>query len=198
MFSILPLFAVSLSKSLSKYGSRWKLVFYQNTNGGVFFSQINDGLFCDNARSYSILSNLDESYKFNGKYEFLLEYPAVTGYNRWRQSLNPINDIETNDKTAIGYEAVHIDWTAKFWGGLVRSSSSYSLLDGSAGTSHWWYAIGVITNGYSPNFPGPAIEGLSDGTPVQEVYLWVRTTDMTSNAAYKFKLLFMIAQSLLF
>jgi hypothetical protein len=93
---------------------------------------------------YSRLGLLDsgDTYKINGKYEFMLCYPNnTTQYNRWKQTNAPQNEFITPSSSGgqvTGYEAVHIDWTSNYWGGLERnneSTTSYSptWLDGSCG-----------------------------------------------------------------
>jgi hypothetical protein len=86
----------------------------------------------------------DDTYKINGKFEFMLTYPeySSTLYNRWKQTYAPQNEFVTETTagtgTATGYEAVHVDWTGAYWGGLTRQKSdttaySPTWLSGSVG-----------------------------------------------------------------
>lgn len=131
---------------------------------------------CDSENMYSILHMLNDKYKINGKFEFLLEYPELGGCNRWKQSLNPLFDTDDSAQ-AVGYEGINISWSVTQWGGLVRSSQkSFTVLDGSCGSVNWHYAIGVYKgNSYSNTqcpplgdcFPGPSSIN-------RVVLLWVR------------------------
>jgi len=160
-------------KRIFKYGSYWELLFYHNSSTGQLFSTNEEALLCDSTYKYSILSKLDDSFKINGKFEFLLEYPSVPGCNRWLQSINPLNNLEGFSQKAEGYEAINISWSGMFWGGLFLSKDPQTLLDGSY-QEYWWYSIGAKNSYLSPKFPGP------DGTPVHVVFLWIRKIHSTS------------------
>jgi len=149
------------------YDAAWLKIFYHNSAGSVYFSSRSEALYTIGTKKYSILNKLNASFKVDGVYEFLLEYPEKTGYNRWRQAKLPMNNPEVTGKTAEGYTPIHIDWDGMYWGGLVLSSNTNTLLDGSSGTTHFWYSIGETSNSYKPNFPGPA-------TVVNQCYLWIR------------------------
>ena len=99
-------------------GARWARIFYHNNrNGSVLFTSLAECKNTQTADKYSRLGLLDsgDTYKINGKYEFLLEYPidAPGQYNRWKQTNAPQNEFVTETSagtgTATGYEAVHID-----------------------------------------------------------------------------------------
>ena len=94
----------------------------------------------------------------------------MVGYNRWKQSKYPLDDNETQGNKAIGFEEISIAWRNNYFGGLVRSSYICSILDGSAGDSLWYYAIGTYRNcdnAYLNSIPGPT--GSTTG-----VRLWMR------------------------
>lgn len=137
-------------------GSVWMKVFYHNNQGGtVLFSTIDEIRNVNVENKYSVLYMLDNvNFKgSDGKYEFLIRYPEkTTEYNRWKQTNNPCNEYitPTSDGAAYaaGYEAIHIDSTDNYWGGLTRQSEGTNLvstyLSGSVGHSNWFYAIGAI------------------------------------------------------
>jgi len=181
------------------YGCEWELVFYHNSYGSVYFSSFSEALSCNMANKFSILGSMNETYKFNGKYEFLLEYPGVVGYNWWRQSLLPTSETE-NGVSATGYEPVSISWPGHQWGGLMRSTrTDATLLDGSRETGFWWFSIGCITKEFNPRIPGPYVND-SINHVVFEVKLWVKISDKpftTSINAKRFQLLFLINAVLL-
>jgi len=150
------------------YGATWLKLFYHNSVGSIYFANRNEALYTIGTSKYSILSTLNTSFIVNGAYEFLLEYPNVPGYNRWRQNLRPMDNPDVTGSVASGYSPIHIDWNEMYWGGLVLSSQSSTLLDGSCHTSHFWYSIGETSKTYSPGYPGPY------PNIVTQCYLWVR------------------------
>lgn len=165
-------------------GARWARIFYHNNKKGtVLFTSLTECKNTQTADKYSRLGLLDsgDTYKINGKYEFLLEYPLddPTHYNRWRQTNAPQNEFITRSETGgqvTGYEAVHIDWTSNYWGGLERnntSTTSYSptWLDASTGHGNWFYAIGASST------HGRGIPSYNSTADVVE--LWIRIPDGT-------------------
>ena len=163
-------------------GARWARIFYHNNrNGSVLFTSLAECKNTQTTDKYSRLGILDsgDTYKINGKYEFLLQYPIdYPGlYNRWRQTNAPQNEFVARSETGgqvTGYEAVHIDWTDNYWGGLERSdtsATSYSptWLDGSVGRDSWFYAIGS-SSAYGHGIP-------SYDSTASVVELWIRIPD---------------------
>lgn len=163
-------------------GARWARIFYHNNrNGSVLFTSLAE---CKNTQTmdkYSRLGILDsgDTYKINGKYEFLLQYPIDDPgrYNRWKQTNAPQNEFVARSETGgqvTGYEAVHIDWTDHYWGGLERNDASTTLysstwLDGSVGHGNWFYAIGS-SSAYDRGIP-------SYDSTASVVELWIRIPD---------------------
>lgn len=163
-------------------GARWARIFYHNNKKGtVLFTSLAECKNTQTADKYSRLGLLDsgDTYKINGKYEFLLQYPIddPSHYNRWKQTNAPQNEYNTQSSTGTqvaGYEAVHIDWTSNYWGGLERnntSTTSYSLtwLDGSVGHGDWFYAIGSAST-HARGIP-------SYNSTADVVELWIRIPD---------------------
>lgn len=88
---------------------------------------------------YLILNN----YQSKDGFEFLLEYSDLTGYNRWKQSSNPLTITKNSSmKKVPGYTPIKISWDSNGWGGLAKSNNGTSLLDGSVGSNENFYAIG--------------------------------------------------------
>ena len=163
-------------------GARWARIFYHNNrNGSVLFTSLAECKNTQTTDKYSRLGILDsgDTYKINGKYEFLLQYPIDDPgrYNRWKQTNAPQNEFVARSETGgqvTGYEAVHIDWTDNYWRGLERSdtsTTSYSptWLDGSVGHDSWFYAIGS-SSAYSHGIP-------SCDSTASVVELWIRIPD---------------------
>ena len=61
-------------------------------------------------------------------------------------------------------QAVDIEWTSMYWGGL-EYNNKWSLLDGTAGHSDWYYAIGAIS------FWEGGIPGKSKPVEIVELYV---------------------------
>lgn len=162
----------------------WARVFYHQCNeGATLFTSLSEVLSTQTTDKYSRLNLLsDNSFKINGKFEFMLCYPNNNGYstyNRWKQTNAPQNEYVARSSSGgkvTGYEAIHIDWTANYWGGLERfqeNSSSFTTtyIDGSVGHGNWFYAIGAAaTHGYGI----PSYDSTSSN-----VELWVRIPDAT-------------------
>lgn len=153
----------------------WGKVFEHNSKSGtVVFSSIDEVKKCNTQDKYSRIYLLDYFKAVDNKIEFLLKYPddIPNKYNRWKQTNNPCNEYMSNTRPVTGYEAVHIDWTNNYWGGLERNSSDPATfgscyLDGSVGHSYWYYAIGPKAN-YQSGCPG------SDRVVKNRIQLWVR------------------------
>ena len=173
----------------SAYSATWAEVFYHNYGfSNRLFSNANDwaeAKSVDLVDKYSILGQL-EKFRANTsqKFEFLLEYDnssLSSGYNRWKQTANPVttslsDGTSTADiVSATGYEDVHIDWTAHAWKGLARSTVSNTFIDGSMGSSSWWYAIGA-KDSYQSGIPATNSIAVTNG-----IHLWVKVNDNLSN-----------------
>jgi len=172
MFVYLLSQVVSESKFFK--GATWFKIFYHDSSIGDYFHNYSEVLKCSSCRKFSVIGEIDSKYKYNDKYEFLLEYPEFNKYNRWRQTHNPKDNPEVEGQKADGYEGVDITYSGMYWGGLVKSSFTQSAFDGSAGHNYWYYAIGCYSKWVNDNvFPGPSID-LSTGYAVKSVLLWVR------------------------
>lgn len=156
-------------------GAVWLRIFHHNNlNGTELWSSISQSSLEDGydvLHRQSILAYLDD-YKGESGFEFLLEYSDLEGYNRWIQSTNPLKTTKNSSMTKVpGYQSVSISWNTANWGGLAKSNSGATLLDGSIGNNNWFYAIGAKTN-YNGGIPGPnqVITGSVD--------LWVRIDNL--------------------
>ena len=151
---------------------KWVKLFSHNSSGEVFFSSKSEALFCNSPQKYSILGLLDYRFLINGVFEFLLEYPNEHEFYRWQQTSNPITTQEVvgvTTKESIGYRKISGNDGYWNWGGLVLSSTDYTLLDGSIGHENWCVAIGsLIAFIDEDSFPGNC-----EATKL--VQLWVLT-----------------------
>lgn len=149
----------------------WLRVFHHNNLSGtqlwssVSQSNLENGY--DTLYRQSILAYLND-YKNEEGFEFLLEYSDLTGYNRWKQSVNPVVITKSSNMKAVpGYASAKISWDSNGWGGLAKSSNGTALLDGSINSNNSFYAIGSTTS-WNGGIMGPGV--VSKGS----VDLWVR------------------------
>jgi hypothetical protein len=164
-----------------QYNSYWKLLLYHSSAENEFFTSTNVKNI-STEHLYSILYQLDDSYKIDKEYfEFLIEYPIfLPEYLRWKQKVNP--KTRTDD---VGFYPINVNWKGceeidYFKGLAISTQTSLTYLDGSPSFRNWWFAIGAfnestwnVKNFDLHIFPGPYTE---DGRYlfVNEVYFWVR------------------------
>ena len=159
---------------LEGYGTNnsWVLIFHHDSSKG-FFSSKKEARYSLNPHKFSLLSRLNEGFKIEGRFEFLLKYPQFTGQNHWTQTVNP---VEAQPNEDIGYEGINISWSINYWGGLALSSTERTLIDGSPYADTWFYAIGTVSSSYPNQIPGPYWEyqGVS---VINMVDLWIRVNN---------------------
>ena len=152
-------------------GASWLKIYYQDADIGNF-TNTEDARSCNEAGKYSILEEARNIHHYwNSTYEFLLEYPGLQGFNRWQQSIYPLD--ASNDDVGEFFN-VSCSWTGNYWKGLQKSSYGCTLLEGSIGHWTWYYAIGAKANcepGFRRYFPGPS-------GALSKVYLWMRVPNI--------------------
>ena len=174
---------MNLNKYEFKYfrNIQWLKIMFQDMADLKGFDNIDEAKSCNQPHKYSIISEIDDSFKLrNKKFEFLLEYPELNLYNIWFQENSPLNEEEYGQKEVRGYKPVHIGAYNPRWGGLARSdeiASKYCLINGVPSVlnlTNWLYGIGVITGaGWSTN--GVLTHKIpAHNTGVNIYYLWVR------------------------
>ena len=156
----------------------WLLLFYQNISKEEdFITEYSEFLFVDEREKFSIFQYVYQhknEFKTNGFYEFLLEYPSLSGYNEWMQGIFPLDANESNSDKTVEFQedGSHTSWY-DFHGLICSSNTNTSFLDGSVGDTGWWYTIGAKTYYTIPLvFPGPDTEG-EGGYKIQTVFLWI-------------------------
>lgn len=173
-------------------GIKYMILMDQNLRNGGYFANKAEAQYNLTYGKYSLISKMENyAKKIGGKYQFILYYPDQNYMNIWKQTKNPLKDIEdptlNATKTASGYEPVSIQDNTHYWGGLVKSSrmDTETLIDGSTNHSNWWHAIGT----YVPfvNASGSGIPG-GHSTNVQHVTLLVACTDEVYNSGTKVSL----------
>jgi hypothetical protein len=161
-------------------GGGWTLVFNHDIlSAGVFSSEsevlnVNESNPSLSTTKYSILNRID-TFKRSNKYEFRMKWKNYSATQIWRQTSNPTTSAIS------GYEAISIDSTSNYWGGLERgaaTNNNSSLVDGSVNHTNWYYAVGSFVN-WNPgnicngNIPlSTEVAGNSCGVP--NVNLWIR------------------------
>jgi len=165
-------------------GGEWTLVFRHNAIDGYFTTSsevvnINQDRPSLSTHKYSILNKLNY-FKRDNRFQFRLTWPGYTKRNIWYQNSNPTDDVNVS-----GYQAISVDSTSNYWGGLELGNGSHSptnldsvYIDGSVNHSNWYYAIGSYKawGEKSGCYNGiPASETVAgNGCGVQQVELWVR------------------------
>ena len=146
---------------------KWLLIFrHKYVSDSDLFLNESEALSSKKENKFSLLGSIDRTFRFHGKYEFLLEYPGNEGFNQWTQTKNPVFAQKNKEN---GYQPISISWSEESWHGLSRSSyEKGALIDGSPFNETWFYAIGVYEK-WSGKFPC-----FKDGYPCSEVLLWIR------------------------
>ena len=151
------------------YNNSWFLVFFHDSSFGKFESK-REGAYSLKKNKFSVLKNIDDSFKINGVFEFLLKYPNATGQNHWTQTVSP---AYAQPNTENGYVPINISWRGDGFQGLSLSNSSTAYIDGSPFHPHNFFAIGSMYNcGYLPSFSWG-----NDNVRYYQVFLWMRVND---------------------
>ena len=150
-----------------KYSATWLLLYYHDFSKYGPWPNTSLSKNSNDPNAYSIIDILGTVHKKSENFEFLLDYPEVSGYNRWSQSLNPFYEVKDSSKKYVkDYKGIHISWTGCEWGGLFKSTLSISVLDGSYGINSGYFVIGRSTE-YSGAVPGPCGN-------INKTRLWIR------------------------
>ena len=163
-------------------GAWWFRIFYHNVKGGFFLNE-NEAKACDSKYKFSILGDINDhqdEWKIDNSFEFLLIYPMLKGFNRWKQSKFPLSeDSAVLVNKVTGFVNVSCSWTINQWGGLAKLTKAVSdgnsksiiptLIEGTIGSNNWYYTIGYYGNhvNYKDVIP-------SYGEKTTEVELWIR------------------------
>ena len=166
----------------SQHNSTWILVFSHDALKPNPWFNSETVLLSDFPQNgqYSLLSNL-ESFRYHGYFEFLLEYPEITGFNRWTQSSNPVLSSNVIDYHPVG----KLSWDEFSWGGLALSSNPpFSLIDGTPSDNSWFYAIGQFKSWEIGILAGP-----TQSAQISKVKLWCRIEPFSNEHRHQWHLL---------
>ena len=101
---------------------RFLRIFYHDYSSKVAFDSLEEAENVNTQYKFSILNEIDESYKIDGKYEFLLNYSDINNCNWWRQTNFPLEEtLSSSDTHVKGYEPLHISWKSNNFGGLEKT-----------------------------------------------------------------------------
>ena len=174
-----------IEREIKKYdNSFWLKVFsHFNADGAFGFEDENEAKYCINdEHKYSILSDINSRYRISGLYEFIIEYPELGTYNRWKQEDNPLDITEDiQSETVSKFDPIETKAQNTEWGGLIRTRndlngfpSAPSLLNGSPGSEGWFFAIGQY-KGMLWTYEETKVKSIpSNDQPVNFVSLWIR------------------------
>ena len=151
------------------------LVLYHNARNG-FFPSKRAAMFSQNRDRYSLLSRIDDRFKTSSNnFEFILYYPDIDEFCRWKQNENP---LFVDKLESITFENIDCKWNERDssqFKGLRKSLSSYSFLD-SADNDAFFYAVGMYRNdSYNFGLPGPYWN--YKNTILWEQYLYMKVED---------------------
>ena len=162
-------------------GKTWLKVFYHNCTGKNYLDNQYSALNINEDNKYSILSYINDQHKINSKYEFILEWPEYKTFYHWRQTNNPVQELETSGVyMAKGFEPIHNgSEDSHCWGGLVRTTlpnngAINSLLDGCPGINLWYFTIGMYKDS-DTSWNDIGYPMVKDHIATSIVYLWMRT-----------------------
>ena len=162
-------------------GSTWARIFHHNSTNEFFFKE-KSAKFSLNKDTFSLLSRIDDDFKHDDMFEYILEYPEPKSILHWKQDKNPIY-LKYNDE----YNIEKLDNTESFesFYGLTLSGGSSTFLSGSAKDGIWCFAIGAYSYFTSKNrFPGPRT---GKGYTLVNLYIRIWDQAMLNKLAYKTK-----------
>ena len=145
-----------------QYDCWWSIIFFHNSSTGSYFSKtdpLRNPLSCSTIDLYSYIGDLNDRYRVSGKFEFILEYLELKGYNRWTQTLNPLKAYEGMSDEEIGYSPVGtLSWPYRSFSAMhqPKVATKNTCFMCISNEVNWHYAIGAY-DFYSEEstFPGP-------------------------------------------
>ena len=156
----------------------WLLLFHHNHSICAAFDSFDEAKNVSLPGKYSILYLLNDEYRTKRhrslKYEFIVNFPNLSYYYRWRQTNNPLEEVELlNVSKVAGYEPIHVTHNPASFGGLaIDKNKTDTLLNGRIGHVDWYVSIGMQkTTGNYWIYGG--IPALYEYASV--IDLWVRT-----------------------
>lgn len=129
-------------KTKQFWGRTWMLVFRHSTLKNIKYFTPESALLSNEEDLFSIIGKIDDTFKYKGKFEFLLEYPETKVFVIWRQSKSPTTQRE-NGSFAEGFEPIHLIENSLTFGGLqISSNPEYTMFDCDPRTANCFYEVG--------------------------------------------------------
>lgn len=75
---------------------QYLLVFHQDTIEKDWFRSGEEFLHTNSIYKYSILKYINDDFKTNQVFEFIMYYPEAESYGHWTQELNPLEAEQDN------------------------------------------------------------------------------------------------------
>ena len=171
-------------------GASWLLIFHHKADKATFIDE-SEALNCQEENKFSILGFMNStgnSYKYEGKFEFLLEYKNENNIIRWRQTNFPLNQSEiiVNSDTVEGFENKTVLSEENPFTGLARTEYQLtkndtlyipSLLNGMVNNAMWWFAVGSYNKQSGFEDKIPSVYGINS----KEESLWIRVPNIKGN-----------------
>ena len=154
----------------SKY---WFLIFHHNIEGGFFTPK--NVLSSHTKHKFSVLGRLNDQYKYEDSFHFLLTYPQTSGYINWTQNENPIHRTTNSTYHVISNTFQSVN---QFEGLSLHGGNDATFLEGQIGEkTTWFYAIGQYrgSRDYPNSLAGP--RWILDNKNSTEVNLYLRIYD---------------------
>ena len=160
----------------NEFGAHWFLIFHHNVTKGGYFLKKEEAQYSRNPNRFSLLAKINDLFKINDNFEFLLLYPNLEGYLHWTQKTNP---METKSTTPDTYKIVKNSWSSssEHFEGLGVSSGA-TLLKGTPNSENWFYAVGQYREeaSYPGKIPGPLWK--FQDNYFYEVNLYIKIVDL--------------------
>ena len=154
------------------YNKTFVQIYYQNIAKGRnnFFKDNNEANFSLSRNAFSVLKFIDDEFKIDDVFEFILYYEELKTIIHWSQEVSFHMKVKQT-----GYRPLHVDDDILYFGGLaVNTIASSSYLDGMPNSDEWWYSIGsrgLSSYNKRSGFPGPIY---TLRTEVNVSSLWIR------------------------
>ena len=117
-------------------------VFWHNSVIGNFFKG-KEILFVNKRGRFSVVGSINEVFKENENYEFLLEYCQVSKHFHWQQKTNILEKVDNVNMTPKNISG------GNFYGLSASYLETLTSIDGTPGNNtNWYYSIGQKTNYY--------------------------------------------------
>ena len=155
------------------------LIFSQNTVEKDWFKSEEEFLHTDSIYKFSILKYIDDDFKTDGVFEFIMQYPERGQFGHWRQELNPLEAEQDSDINVIDLGST---WeTEVTFIGLHQSNNGNCFIEGVNTTTKnitdWYFAIGQ-KNGWSDTNRLPGFYLAPSTFAFHQVYLWLKITNL--------------------